>query len=184
MEVKTLCLGALALGDATGYEIKKMFEDGVFGHFLEASYGSIYPALTKLTEDGLLTCTTQEQDGKPDKKIYSITPEGSAALSERLGEPVSEDKFRSDFLFVMVFAHFLPKAAVSRLIDDKIAGFQAEAEKLSSETGTIGTPGAEFIRRYGQTIMRASAECLEANRHLIEGPLPGQEKKEPAESLA
>ena len=183
MEVKTLCLGALALGDATGYEIKKMFEDGVFGHFLEASYGSIYPALTKLTEEGLLTCTAKEQDGKPDKKIYSITEEGGKALSGRLSAPLSEDKFRSDFLFVMVFAHFLPEAAVSRLIDDKIAGYRAEFERLESEKGLIGTPGAEFIRRFGRTVMRASAECLEANRHLIEGPLAGREEKEPADTF-
>ncbi len=48
MNVRTLCLGILSLGEASGYEIKKDVEDGLFSHFIEASYGSIYPALNQL----------------------------------------------------------------------------------------------------------------------------------------
>ncbi len=103
MDVRTLCLGALTLGDATGYEIRKMFEDGVFSHFLEASYGSIYPALTRLTEEGLVTCHSEQQEKRPDKKIYSVTAKGRTAFTEALLEPLAEDKFRSEFLFVMLF---------------------------------------------------------------------------------
>ncbi|HUD52482.1 hypothetical protein [Parvibaculum sp.] len=33
-----------------------MFEDGPFSHFLDASYGSIYPALTRLTAESKVTC--------------------------------------------------------------------------------------------------------------------------------
>ena len=52
MNVKTLCLGYLSLHEATGYEIKKDVEDGLFSHFIEASYGSIYPALNQLANEG------------------------------------------------------------------------------------------------------------------------------------
>ena len=45
MDVRTICLGILTRGDATGYEIKKLVEDGGYQHFVEASFGSIYPAL-------------------------------------------------------------------------------------------------------------------------------------------
>jgi PadR family transcriptional regulator AphA len=44
MNVRTLCLGILAQHDASGYEIKKAVEEGLFAHFIDASYGSIYPA--------------------------------------------------------------------------------------------------------------------------------------------
>ena len=50
MNVRTLCLGVLQFGEATGYEIKKIVEEGMFNHFIEASYGSIYPALTRQYE--------------------------------------------------------------------------------------------------------------------------------------
>ena len=59
MDVRTLCLGILSLGDATGYEIKKLVAEGSFSFFSEASYGSIYPALTKLTDEGLVSCVEQ-----------------------------------------------------------------------------------------------------------------------------
>jgi DNA-binding PadR family transcriptional regulator len=52
-DVRTLCLGILSIGEATGYEIKKALEEGPFGHVLEASFGAIYPALGRLTEEGL-----------------------------------------------------------------------------------------------------------------------------------
>ena len=51
MDVRTICLGLLTRGDATGYEMKKLFEEEGFGHFAEASFGSIYPALGRLTDD-------------------------------------------------------------------------------------------------------------------------------------
>ena len=69
MNVRTLCLGVLTAGEASGYEIKKDIEEGMFSHFIDASFGSIYPALTQLAGEGLLTVRAEEQTGKPDKKV-------------------------------------------------------------------------------------------------------------------
>ena len=44
VDVKTVCLGMLTDGEASGYDLKKHFESS-FGHFFAAGYGSIYPAL-------------------------------------------------------------------------------------------------------------------------------------------
>ena len=96
------------LGDSTGYEINKLFEDGLFSHFMDASYGSIYPALTRLTEQGMLTCTAEAQDGRPDKKVYSLTEQGRQALRDALMSPLSPDKYRSEFVFASLFASMLP----------------------------------------------------------------------------
>ncbi len=81
MDIRTLCLGILTWGDASGYEIKKIFEDRL-SYFYEASYGSIYPALTKLTDDGLVSCRAEAQDKRPDKKVYAITPTGRMAFMD------------------------------------------------------------------------------------------------------
>ena len=51
MDIRTLCLGILTFGDATGYEIKKRLE-GPMRHYYDASFGSIYPALAGLKRDG------------------------------------------------------------------------------------------------------------------------------------
>ena len=46
-----IILGMVLNEDLTGYDIKKFIENGI-GVFYKASYGSLYPALKKLTEKG------------------------------------------------------------------------------------------------------------------------------------
>jgi len=55
MDVKTLCLGVLSRGTASGYEIKKQCEEGPFAHFYAAGFGSIYPALNALLNNRLIS---------------------------------------------------------------------------------------------------------------------------------
>ena len=81
MDVKTLCLGALSRGDASGYEIKKAFEEGPLSHIHEASFGAIYPALTELERQGLVTGREMAQEKRPDKKVYALTEAGLGALN-------------------------------------------------------------------------------------------------------
>jgi len=171
MDVKTLCLGALDLGDATGYEIKKMFETGIFSHFHEASFGSIYPALTRLTDEGLLTCKSQQQGGRPDKKIYSITAEGRRELGQAIERPVSGDRFKSEFLFVMLFADMLSPERVTNLLENRIRDVRGELDELQAEQNSCVNPGQEFVRRYGEAVMRASLTFINENRHLVENPV-------------
>lgn len=167
MQVTTLCLGALVFGEATGYEINKMFEDGPFSHFLDASYGSIYPALTRLTDEGLVTCKAEQQERRPDKKIYSITEKGRKSLRTALQQPLAEDKFRSEFLFTLLFADLMPRSRVQTLVDQRLAAMKDKLGLLA-EPDESDTPGMDFARQYGHAIYSASIEFLERNRHLIE----------------
>jgi len=167
MQVTTLCLGALVFGDATGYEINKMFEDGPFSHFLDASYGSIYPALMRLAEEGLVTCKAEAQERRPDKKIYSLTGKGRLKLRDALQQPIADDKFRSEFLFTLLFAHLLPRNRVRTMVDHRLAAMKQKLIELS-QPGAEDTPGMDFARQYGYAIYSASIDFLENNRHLIE----------------
>ena len=93
MNVRTLCLGVLSSGEASGYEIKKEIEEGLFSHFIDASYGSIYPALTQLAGEGLVTVRAEEQSGKPDKKVYAVTPKGLDTLARSISVIPGRDKY-------------------------------------------------------------------------------------------
>ncbi|HET7334865.1 MAG TPA: PadR family transcriptional regulator, partial [Rhizomicrobium sp.] len=128
MDVRTICLGILTRGEATGYEIKKIFETDGYQHFVEASFGSIYPALNRLTVEKLVSVRAEAQEKRPDRKVYSITPEGRSAFLASLMQPLPEDRHRSAFVFAMLFSHLLPNNRVSTLLDTYIA--QCE-EKLS-----------------------------------------------------
>ena len=44
--------------------------------------GTLYPLLTRLKKDGLLSYEWQESTQGPPRKYYSLTPDGEATLSE------------------------------------------------------------------------------------------------------
>src|SRR3546814_15083233 len=113
MDAKTLCLGVLSRGAASGYEIKKAFEEGPFSHFHQASFGSIYPALNALSADGLVAVRAQAQQKRPAKKISSLTPKGRNALLAALMATPGPDAVRSDLLFLLSFAQHLPLGRAS-----------------------------------------------------------------------
>ena len=170
MEVKTLCLGVLTLGDASGYEIKKAFEDSPVGDFMEASYGSIYPALTKLTDEGLVTCDERSQEGRPDKKVYSITDQGRDTFLAAMSSVPSEDKYRSEFAFMMLFADDMSSEQISQLIDLQIMRYRQKKNEKRLETFRPESKAAQFLAGYGEAVFEASITYLQNNRHLLENP--------------
>lgn len=166
MDVRTLCLGVLSLGDASGYEIKKRLEEG-FSHFYDASFGSIYPALNRLQDEGLVDCKHEAQSKRPDKKVYNLTTEGRLALVRELSDVPARDRIRSEFLVSMVFADLLPASHVAKLIDQRIAEHRACVVDLKEKEDT-GTSAQRFVAGYGRAFYEAAIAYLEDNRHLVE----------------
>ncbi|HSK39839.1 MAG TPA: PadR family transcriptional regulator [Arenibaculum sp.] len=171
MDAKTLCLGVLSRGSATGYEIRKQFEEGLFANFYDAGYGTIYPALKRLSAEGLIVGVNQPQETRPDRKVYTITPAGRTSLFSALrGEP-APDRVRSDLTFILFFGEHLPADHLSRLIDERIALYRSHLERMAQCRS--GTPGEQFVRGFGASIYRAAADYLENRRHeLIGAALP------------
>ncbi len=164
MDVKSLCLGVLTLGDASGYEIRKMFEDGPFGHFYDASYGSIYPALGKLLADGQVSVTEHSQSGRPSKKVYSLTPTGRAAFRTALAEPPGADRLRSEVLVRLFFAEMMNPADLRVVYDSYLAHFRGLAGHLNAFDPTGIPPGRMLVRGLGQTFYEGMASYLEQHR--------------------
>ncbi|MBC7343778.1 MAG: PadR family transcriptional regulator, partial [Clostridia bacterium] len=78
-------LGFLTMGDMTGYDIKRLMSIST-SFFYDASYGSIYPALRKLEERGLVKSSEAIESGRL-RKVYSITDEGREEFLRWLGGP-------------------------------------------------------------------------------------------------
>lgn len=173
MNVRTLCLGILSAGEASGYEIKKSIEEGLFSHFIEASYGSIYPALTQMTAEGLLTVRSEEQTGRPDKKVYAITPAGRAALTKALMVVPRKDKFKSEFLFQMLLQDFIPKNVMMTAIDKQLSDLKEDLERINEcRSRPDANEGARFVSGYGQAVVGASLSYLEAKKAELLAELP------------
>ena len=169
MDIRTLCLGILALGDATGYEIKKMVAEGSFSFFSEASYGSIYPALTKLMAEGLVECREEAQDKRPDKKVYSLTTLGRSALVGSLDKTPGPDKNRSEFLASLLFAEAVSPQRVRELLDERIAQHKVKITAMEEILAEEMTPASTFVVEYGLAMQKSALSYLEANRKKLVG---------------
>lgn len=188
MDVKTLCLGVLSRGDATGYEIKKQCEEGPFAYFYAAGFGSIYPALNTLKNENLISVNEVTQNGKPSKKVYSITPEGKHALIDALEEPPAPDRLRSDFLFIMFFGQLLPARDVDTLIGQRLDMLHKRLGEME-ECRHPDMPGGEaFSLGYGMAIYKAAADYLDSHRHELVGAalrneMPGEASATPQKKV-
>jgi PadR family transcriptional regulator, regulatory protein AphA len=162
LNVRDLCLGYLSLREATGYEIKKDFEEGMFCHFMEASYGSIYPALSQLALEGLVTVREEEQSGKPDKKVYAITDAGVLALKKSLNVLPARDKYKSEFLFMMLLQNHLPMHQRIIAMEKQMADLKADLLSIAEcKQQGMSDPASEFVMGYGEAVLTASVTYLE-----------------------
>jgi PadR family transcriptional regulator AphA len=169
MDVKTVCLGMLTDGEASGYDLKKHFESS-FGHFFAAGFGSIYPALASLAEKEQVSCKCVPQDGKPDRKVYSITEAGRKHLLTELDKPNPTHKIRSEFLATLCFAHLMDADRVQAVLDNRVAEIE-EYEKLFDEFEhecMKETPnGMHFTLGIGRAIMQAMKQYIQENGHQL-----------------
>ena len=168
MNVRTVCLAILYDGESTGYEIKKLSTEGKYSHFVDASFGSIYPSLNRMESEGLVTVREEQQSGKPARKIYAITDLGRQEFIASLEEPCAPDVFRSQFLLVAMSAHLLPKSVVSAAIDRRVSQLQSEADHLQEIVSNHKSAGGKWAATYGLTCMRASQNYLSENREALE----------------
>lgn len=107
MNSQDVILGMLMKESLTGYEIKQLLED-VFSYFYGSSYGTIYPTLTRLEKEGLVTKESVLQEGKPNKNVLNITDKGRECFKAYLLGPLEEDSTKkSDFMMRLYFGEFV-----------------------------------------------------------------------------
>jgi PadR family transcriptional regulator, regulatory protein PadR len=74
-----LLLSVLSAGPAHGYAIISALRDRSEGMF-DLPEGTIYPALHRLEDAGLLVSSWAETDGRR-RRVYGLTDQGAAALA-------------------------------------------------------------------------------------------------------
>ena len=168
MNVRTLCLAILNCGDATGYEIRKLVSDGHFSHFVDASFGSIYPALNKLETDGMVTSREEKQDGKPNRKVYSIADTGRHEFVVSLSKPAQKDVFKSEFLLLAMCAEMMQPADVTRAIDMQIEYLNTELATIDAQVREVDLAGADWVADYGRTCLSSGLHYITQNRSKLE----------------
>ncbi|WP_395103504.1 PadR family transcriptional regulator [Actinomadura sp. SCN-SB] len=97
MSLKFAVLAALLEGEASGYELAKRFDAGV-ANFWSATPQQLYRELDRLDGEGLVTARVVEQERRPNKRMFSMTEAGRAALRTFLAAPTRPDAVRGELL--------------------------------------------------------------------------------------
>ena len=136
----------------SGYDLRKLFAESHLQHF-SSSPGSIYPALQRLEEIGLIAGVTEQTDTLRPRKVYSITAEGTRVLRRWLeGEVTREDVINNTKELTLRFAfmgHLLDDAATVYFLDEvigKLAPYVDELDEFNRETAmTMGKRERVFL---------------------------------------
>lgn len=102
MSLRLAVLAMLDVEPGSGYALLRRFQNSV-GFFWQTTHQQLYKELHGLHAEGLVDCLEVEQDGKPDKKVYSLNAAGAAELDGLLAQAANPGKIR-DPLLVKVFA--------------------------------------------------------------------------------
>lgn len=95
MALSYAILALLTDNPHSGYDLAKDFDQSV-NFFWQASHQQIYRELAKLENQGLIRSEIIAQDGRPDKKLFHITPAGTAHLKQWMAQqceimPIKEE---------------------------------------------------------------------------------------------
>ncbi|HEU4536486.1 MAG TPA: PadR family transcriptional regulator [Polyangiaceae bacterium] len=113
MALKPVILMMLAHEEATGYELAGEF-DAVVGFFWKATHQQIYRDLAALEAEGLVVHRVEPQSGKPDRKVYRVTPAGLAELKGWLAGPTAMRRTTDELLVKIAAGDLMGLDALAR----------------------------------------------------------------------
>ncbi len=112
MALEHALLVSLSERRGSGLELSQRFERSI-GRFWQATHQQIYRTLGRMVRDGWLEVETVAQAGRPDKKVYDVTPAGATTLADWLAAPAEvETSFRSDLAVRLRGASYGDRAAL------------------------------------------------------------------------
>jgi DNA-binding PadR family transcriptional regulator len=81
-------LVSLCEQSGSGYELTRRFDRSI-GYFWTATHQQIYRTLRTMEADGWLSATVVEQQGRPNKKVYTVSDAGRRELARWIAAPLT-----------------------------------------------------------------------------------------------
>jgi PadR family transcriptional regulator, regulatory protein AphA len=161
-------LGILSISPGSGYDVKKLCDTSI-SYFWNENYGHIYPVLKQLEKEGLVTMTTEQNPGRPQRNIYAITEAGTKELNAWLELPVQNHPVRSELLFKIFFSKDLPVRTVREKLEHAAQMHKGMLKEFDTIEAWIkqkhgGQRGSHLwlaTLRYGQRMSQATIEWCE-----------------------
>ncbi len=129
--VPVTLLGLLERRPSHGYDLKRDY-DAYFGRGKPLPFGQVYATLARLARDGKALAGESEPGGGPERKRYSITPEGRAEVDEWLAEPVEPEPHLQTVLFAKVVLALMLGQPAGRYLDRQRAAHLQRMRELTA----------------------------------------------------
>jgi DNA-binding PadR family transcriptional regulator len=147
MSLKHGLLGLLNYRRMSGYDLDKVFKDSL-AFFWQGQTSQIYRELTAMEKSGWITSELEFQTDKPNKKWYTLSPDGKKEFMNWLAasEGAVEDLLhvRSSFLMRLFFAGELPPGHTVTMLQNVRSACAKALEDM--------TPVPENVDTYQKTI--------------------------------
>ena len=154
-------LGLLTRKPMHGYELHQLFTaPSPLERVWHLGMSQMYKLLKELEDLGHVEVSLQEQDSRPDKKVYHVTPSGREAFSRWLQTPVSGIRLiRIEFLGKLFLAQALGPEMIERVVDIQREACEALLAELREEMPSEGFEDLVLRFRIGQ--IEAAIDWLE-----------------------
>lgn len=168
--IRTLLLGILVQqGPKHGYEIRQELESWNAEQWANIAYGSIYFALKKMAEEGLIK-VLENKDEKPGRILYEVTPAGKDQFMDLLRKQWWEMKPIIDpFQVALTFMNCMPKDELILALEHKTDNLRASIKSMARMI-PMRMVDAEWPRHITENFRLATAH-MEAELKWVEGAL-------------
>ena len=139
----------------------------VFSYFYNASFGTIYPTLSKMEKEGLITKESVIQEGRPNKNVYSITEEGQKHFKAYMYSPVEANEFKSDAMTRLFFGEFIEVEVIIEYLENGVSSTIDDLERLRNmyeigKSSSLLSPTKELCIQIGIESMESTLRTLMA----------------------
>jgi len=164
VSIRHFILGLVNRQPMSGYDIKRFLKS--LSWLIDSpSFGSLYPALHALLENGLVTVEVVSRQDKPPRKIYSITESGRRVLQEWLGQPIGSGVSLKAFLMRLVLASNLSQAGLVAYLEQRraqVAAHQLDLEQTARVIDEGMDLGERLALEYGLAVAAAELDWLDS----------------------
>ena len=187
VSIRHLVLGLLTQQSMSGYDVKRFLKS--LSWLIDSpSFGSLYPTLHALRENGLVTVEVVPRQGKLSRKIYTITEAGRQALREWVDQPVAPGASLKTFVLRLLLASNLSHIGLITHLQQRRSQVAAHCATLNqiaeALSGTMDS-GQRLTFGYGLTLATAELTWLDSTlEQLSQQPLPVEVVKGDGVALA
>lgn len=136
-DLEAAILGLLYEEPQYGYQLEKTIEGWGMRNWTQIGFSSIYYVLKKLEKKELVTSKLEAADGKPTRKVFTITKKGRETMKGKVRDLLSwNKKLISPFDLGVAYLNYLEPSEVVECLENYMESAKGRIKFLESSVKT------------------------------------------------